>query len=540
MSLMSETEIYLLKDAEAKYRGMFENAVEGIYQSTPDGQFLAVNAALARMYGYERPDELLCQVSDIQSQIYADPDARERFKQQIDRDGFVHDLEYQVRQRNGALIWISESARAVRDENGNVRFYEGFIDNITARKNAEAERARLEKQMLQAQKMEAVGTLAGGIAHDFNNILCAILGYTELALFDPKVEGRTRDNLQSVLKSAQRAQDLIKRILTFSRPRETERRPLKLSGIIQEAVKLLHATLPSSIEIRVSIRTNEDVVIADATELHQVIMNLGTNAAHAMKNKGGKLDYDLELTHLDATEAAALSLQPGPFLQLTVRDNGRGMSPEILDRIFEPFFTTKTPNRGTGLGLTLVQKIVQRAQGNLSVKSVENEGTAFHIYLPQSQETIDETDATDHEVLPGHNERILVIDDEVPVLSMMQQRLRQMGYRVVTRADSLAALQAFRAEPARFDLIITDHTMPSMLGSELAERVGDLRPDVPVVLMTGLNQPPNLSESRYASKRAVLRKPIDFVELSHRMRKFLQESKVQAEGKTNGKQKQAA
>jgi PAS domain S-box-containing protein len=540
MSLMSETEIYLLKDAEAKYRGMFENAVEGIYQSTPDGQFLAVNAALARMYGYERPDELLCQVSDIQSQIYADPDARERFKQQIDRDGFVHDLEYQVRQRNGALIWISESARAVRDENGDVRFYEGFIDNITARKNAEAERARLEKQMLQAQKMEAVGTLAGGIAHDFNNILCAILGYTELALFDPKVEGRTRDNLQSVLKSAQRAQDLIKRILTFSRPRETERRPLKLSGIIQEAVKLLHATLPSSIEIRVSIRTNEDVVIADATELHQVIMNLGTNAAHAMKNKGGKLDYDLELTHLDATEAAALSLQPGPFLQLTVRDNGRGMSPEILDRIFEPFFTTKTPNRGTGLGLTLVQKIVQRAQGNLSVKSVENEGTAFHIYLPQSQETIDETDATDHEVLPGHNERILVIDDEVPVLSMMQQRLRQMGYRVVTRADSLAALQAFRAEPARFDLIITDHTMPSMLGSELAERVGDLRPDVPVVLMTGLNQPPNLSESRYASKRAVLRKPIDFVELSHRMRKFLQESKVQAEGKTNGKQKQAA
>lgn len=540
MSLMSETEIYLLKDAEAKYRGMFENAVEGIYQSTPDGQFLAVNAALARMYGYERPDELLCQVSDIQSQIYADPDARERFKQQIDRDGFVHDLEYQVRQRNGALIWISESARAVRDENGDVRFYEGFIDNITARKNAEAERARLEKQMLQAQKMEAVGTLAGGIAHDFNNILCAILGYTELALFDPKVEDRTRDNLQSVLKSAQRAQDLIKRILTFSRPRETERRPLKLSGIIQEAVKLLHATLPSSIEIRVSIRTNEDVVIADATELHQVIMNLGTNAAHAMKNKGGKLDYDLELTHLDATEAAALSLQPGPFLQLTVRDNGRGMSPEILDRIFEPFFTTKTPNRGTGLGLTLVQKIVQRAQGNLSVKSVENEGTAFHIYLPQSQETIDETDATDHEVLPGHNERILVIDDEVPVLSMMQQRLRQMGYRVVTRADSLAALQAFRAEPARFDLIITDHTMPSMLGSELAERVGDLRPDVPVVLMTGLNQPPNLSESRYASKRAVLRKPIDFVELSHRMRKFLQESKVQAEGKTNGKQKQAA
>src|ERR1700743_558703 len=330
---MSDTEFQFLKDAEAKYRGMFENAVEGIYQSTPDGHFLAVNTALARLYGYERAEELLSQVSDIQSQIYADPTFRERFKQQIDRDGFVHDLEYQVRQRSGTIIWISESARAVRDENGEVRFYEGFIDNITARKEAEAERARLEKQMLQAQKMDAVGTLAGGMAHDFNNILCAILGYTELSLFDPKVEGGTRDNLQSILKSAQRAQDLIRRILTFSRPKETERRPLKLSGIIQEAVKLLNATLPSSIKICVSIKTNEDVVVADATEIHQVIMNLGTNAGHAMKSNGGRLDYILELTRLDAAQAAAFSLQPGDYVHLTTRDTGRGMSREVLEKI---------------------------------------------------------------------------------------------------------------------------------------------------------------------------------------------------------------
>lgn len=518
---MSDTELYLLKDAEAKYRGMFENAVEGIYQSTPDGQFLAVNTALARMYGYERPEELLCQVSDIQSQIYADPTFRERFKQQIDRDGFVQDLEYQVRQRNGTVIWISESARAVRDENGDVRFYEGFIDNITARKEAEAERSRLEKQMLQAQKMDAVGTLAGGMAHDFNNILCAILGYTELSLFDPKVEGRTRDNLQSVFKSAQRAQDLIKRILTFSRPKETERNPLKLSAIIYEAVKLLNATLPSSIEICVSIKTNEDVVVADATEMHQIIMNLGTNAGHAMKSGGGKLEYDLELVRLDANQAAALSLQSGPFVHLTVRDSGSGMSREILDRVFEPFFTTKAPGRGTGLGLTLVQKIVTRAEGKISVESEEDKGTAFHIYLPQSKAPVAETDDADHKVLSGKNERILVIDDEIPVLSMMQQRLRHMGYRVVTRADSIEALHTFRQEPAKFDMVITDHTMPSMLGAELAEQVGDLRPEVPVVLMTGLNQPPNFFNSRYASRRAVFQKPIDFVELSHRMRKFL-------------------
>jgi len=242
-----------------------------------------------------------------------------------------------------------------------------------------------------------------------------------------------------------------------------------------------------------------------------------------MKSSGGTLEYTVELVHLDAAQAAALSLPPGPFVHLITRDNGLGMNPEILERIFEPFFTTKAPGRGTGLGLTLVQKIVGRAEGKISVESQEDEGTSFHIYLPQSQKPIPEADSNERKVLPGKNERILIVDDEIPVLSMMQQRLRQMGYRVVTRADSIEALHTFRAEPATFDLIITDHTMPSMLGAELAEQVGHLRPNLPVVLMTGLNQPPNLADSRYAARRAVFQKPIDFVELSHRLRKFLDE-----------------
>lgn len=525
---MSSTEIFLLKDAEAKYRGMFENAVQGIYQSTPDGRYLTVNSALARMYGYDRVEDLLDAVLDIQSQIYVDPALREGFKQQIERDGCVHDLEYQVRQRNGNIIWIAESARAVRDEHGQIRYYEGFIDNITARKEAEAGRARLEKQMLQAQKLEAVGTLAGGIAHDFNNILCAILGYTELSLCDAKVDGRTRDNLQSVFKSAQRAQDLIKRILSFSRPKEMERRPLKLSVIINEAVKLLNASLPSSIEICVSIKTNDDFVVADATEMHQIIMNLGTNAGHAMKTNGGRVEYELEVISLNAEQAAALSLSPGSFVHLVTRDTGRGMSGEVLERIFEPFFTTKAPGRGTGLGLTLVQRIVTRSGGQIRVESQEGRGTTFHIYLPQSEQPTVEAEMEEDTVLPGRNERILVVDDEVPILSMIQQRLRLMGYRVVTRADSVEALRTFRAEPSKFDLIITDHTMPTLLGAELAEQAGDVRPDVPVVLITGLNEPPNISGSRYGARRAVFQKPINFVELSRRLRKLLDAPNGQA------------
>jgi two-component system cell cycle sensor histidine kinase/response regulator CckA len=507
--------------AENKYRGMFENAIEGIYQSTPDGHYLVVNTALAKMYGYERPEELLNLVSDIQSQIYVDSSFRERFKQQMEQYGFVVGLEYQVRRRDGSIIWISESARAVRDEAGAIHHYEGFIDNITDRKHAEAERAKLEKQMLHAQKMEAIGTLAGGMAHDFNNILCAILGYTELALGDSQVKGRTRDNLDMVLKSANRAQDLIKRILTFSRPTDAQHHPLKLDVILKEVVKLLSATLPSSINIHLNVRTDDDVVVADTTEMHQVIMNLGTNAGHAMKAKGGRLEFELETIDLDASSAEALPLPAGSYVHLIVSDTGRGMSPEVLERIFEPFFTTKAPGRGTGLGLTLVQKIVTRSGGYIKVNSRMGEGTIFHLYLPKSKEPPVANPIDKEQIVRGHREQILVVDDEIPVLDMMQQRLRKMGYRVVTRADSREAMKTFRTDSEKFDLVITDHTMPEMQGAELAEEMSAIRPNLPIILMTGLNQPPDLSGSRYAPLRLVFQKPIDFVELSHCLRRFL-------------------
>jgi two-component system cell cycle sensor histidine kinase/response regulator CckA len=517
----SDTSFLRLKAAETRYRGMFENAIEGIYQSTPDGHYLVVNSALAKMYGYERPEELLNQVSDIQSQVYVDSSFRERFKQQMEQNGFVVGLEYQVRRRDGSIIWITESARAVRDEAGAIHHYEGFIDNITGRKNAEAERAKLEKQMLHAQKMEAIGTLAGGMAHDFNNILCAILGYTELALGDAHVRGRTRENLDMVLKSANRARDLIKRILTFSRPTDAQHHPLKLGLILKEVLKLLSATLPSSISIHASIRTDNDVVVADATEMHQVIMNLGTNAGHAMKAKGGRLEFELETLELDAGPAQTLSLPAGSYVHLIVSDTGRGMSPEVLERIFEPFFTTKAPGRGTGLGLTLVQKIVNRSGGHIRVNSHVGEGTTFHLYLPESKEPPAANPADKNEIMRGQQEQILVVDDEIPVLDMMQQRLRKMGYRVTTRADSREAMKTFRADSNKFDLVITDHTMPDLQGAELAEEMSAVRPNLPIILMTGLNQPPDLSRSRYAPLRFVFQKPIDFIELSHCMRRFL-------------------
>jgi PAS domain S-box-containing protein len=510
-----------LENSEAKYRGMFENAVEGIYQSTPDGRYLTVNTALARMYGYDQPGELLREVSDIQNQIYVDPGLRQEFQREIELTGFVDSREYQVRRRDGKIIWISESARVVRGPEGAVLYYEGFIDDITARKDAEAARTRLEKQMVQAQKMEAVGTLAGGIAHDFNNILCAMVGFTELVLAERTVKGAARENLEAVLHSTSRATDLVKRILTFSRRTETDRRPLRLGEIIKECVKLLNASLPSYIQINPAYHTSDDIVMADVTEMHQVIMNLGSNAAHAMRPKGGRLDFELEAVDLPAVAAAALSLPAGPYLSLVVRDTGHGMSRAVMENIFDPFFTTKPVGQGTGLGLTLVHKIVSGSGGHIAVESQVGRGTTFRIHLPRLAQSVLAAQPDQKEIRPGNHERILVVDDEIPILMMMQQRLRKLGYRVMTRADSLGALDAFRAEPEKFSLVITDHTMPGLQGADLAEKLGEIRADIPVILMTGLNHPPDLTGSRHARHRTVVQKPINFVELSRQMRDFL-------------------
>ncbi len=511
-----------LLDAEEKYRGMFENAVEGIYQSTPDGRYLAVNPALARMYGYEFPAEMLNQVSDIQNQIYVDPAFRERFKREVEQSDLVRGLEYQVRRRDGSVIWISERARVVRDAKGDVRYYEGFIDDITQRKQAEADRARLEKQVVQTQKMEAMGTLAGGIAHDFNNILCAMRGLTELALGDTLLAGLTRKNLESVLKSADRAKDLIKQILTFSRRGETKHLAMRLGGILKECAKLLNATLPSSIGVESAVETEEDIVMADPTEMHQVIMNLGTNAAHAMRRSGGRLEFNLRAAELSPGEAAQMPpLRAGPVLCLAVRDTGHGMSREVLESIFDPFFTTKPAGEGTGLGLTLVQRIVAGSGGFITVESEEGAGTIFLVYLPRLPKAVVTPTPGRYRLLPGRREWILIVDDEISILGMMQQHLRRMGYRVITRAVSEEALETIRAAPGKYSLVITDHTMPCMQGAELAEKLGEICPRLPVILMTGLNSPPDFAGSAHAFRRAVVKKPIDFFELSHRMRHLL-------------------
>jgi PAS domain S-box-containing protein len=372
-----------LRATERKYRGFFENSIEGAYQSSAEGQYLSVNPALARLYGYASPAEMMAAVGNIARDVYVDATMRQRFREMIERDGEVRNLEYQVRQRTGEVIWISESARVARNRRGQVVYYEGTIRDITARKRAEAEAARLEHQLLQLQKMEAIGTLASGIAHDFNNILGGIMGYVELAQDDVPALTPAASHLHEVMGALHRARQVVRQILTFSRQSPPQRQRIRLGTIVEEVVLLLRATLPSTIAIRQEIAADRDEAVADPAQIHQVLLNLGTNAGHAMAARGGSMLIRLESVHLgDPGPAPLLNLASGPYLRLSVQDTGHGIRPEILRRIFEPFFTTKPVGEGTGLGLSVVHGIVKSHGGDIHAESTPGVGTTFHVYLP--------------------------------------------------------------------------------------------------------------------------------------------------------------
>jgi signal transduction histidine kinase len=367
-------------------------------------------------------------------------------------------------------------------------------------------RKRLEVQLRQAQKMEAIGTLAGGIAHDFNNILTAILGYTELALDDIRQDSAVWRYLQEVHKAGQRAKTLVQQILTFSRRTEQARKPVPLALLVEEALALLRPSLPSTIEIRQRL-TDAGTVLADATQIHQVLLNLCSNAAYAMRETGGVLEIGLELAQVDdRVRTQHPELLAGSYICLTVTDTGHGIQPEIAERIFEPFFTTKAPGEGTGMGLALVHGIVASHGGAVTVASSVGQGTTVTVYLPHIDVSADGKTAH-QETLPTGAERVLFVDDEVVLTDLGQAMLMRLGYDVVVCTSSLEALEVFRLAPQRFDLVITDQTMPQMTGARLAQELRRLRPDIPIILCTGFSQDIDAERTRELGIDMVLMKP---------------------------------
>ncbi|MCK5340137.1 MAG: response regulator, partial [Desulfobulbaceae bacterium] len=380
----------------------------------------------------------------------------------------------------------------------------------------------------QAQKMEAVGTLAGGIAHDFNNILAIIMGFSELALLKLPEESNAKEDMKRVFDAGIRAREMIKQILTFSRQRKFELEPLYLHLVLKESLKLLRASIPSTIEIQEDIETKNDTVLADLTHMQQMIMNLVTNAYHAMREKGGVLSIRLFPVAMDPekVEAQGLVLEPGKYLQLDVGDTGEGMGKRVMDRIFEPYFTTKDIGKGTGMGLAIVHGIVMNHGGDIAVESEPGKGTVFHVYLPLCEKSsVKEVEERQGDALPTGKESLLVVDDEEHLLEMEKQMLIGLGYKVTAMNDSEEALKRFIVTPDAFDLVITDMTMPHMNGVELVRKLFAVKPELPVILCTGYSELINEQKAKMLGIREYMMKPVVLEKMARVVRKALDEGK---------------
>lgn len=390
------------------------------------------------------------------------------------------------------------------------------------KRSVENQRNKLEEQLWQAQKMEAIGTLAGGIAHDFNNILTAIIGYSELAERELETLPDTRRKVGEVIKAGNRAKELVQHILTFSRQKEQERKPLEIHLIINEALKLLRASTPSTIEFRQSISKDCGNVFANPSQIHQVVMNLCTNAYHAMTERGGTLTVSLAPARLSRGELKGEDNPPGEYVHLSVRDTGAGIPPAIIDKIFNPYFTTKAQGVGTGLGLSLVLGIVKSHAGFLTVRTDMGKGTVFDIYFPRSQEDLGLAAVTGgEEVLPRGTENLLVVDDEMIIVQFSKEILEGLGYQVTAVQHSLEALNIFKSQPDKFAMVITDMTMPKMTGTQLSQELLKIRPDLPIILCTGHSDMVNSEIAGEIGIREYRVKPISGVELAHLIRKHL-------------------
>ena len=386
-----------------------------------------------------------------------------------------------------------------------------------------SERERIQEQLRQAQKMEAIGTLAGGIAHDFNNILAAIIGFTEMAADDVSDRPEVEQNLKRVLRSAIRARDLVKQILTFSRKTNYQRIPLSLAPLVKETVQLLRASIPATIEIKLANTASSDTVLASPVEVQQVVMNLATNASLAMQEKGGTLE--ISLTDIDFTPDSPVldtDVIPGEYVQLTVKDTGVGMSPDVMKRVFEPFFTTREVGKGTGMGLSVVYGIVKDLEGTVTVESEPGEGSTFRVLLPKAK-TEHEEEQPHTAQIPGGKEHILFVDDEELLAEWGEAALQRLGYQVTVATNSTEALKAFSANPSLFDLVITDHAMPHMAGSQLSSELLKIRPDIPIILCTGHSEIMSREKAKDLGIRNFLMKPLSKQELAEAVRWVLDE-----------------
>ncbi|MGP8330523.1 MAG: PAS domain S-box protein [Methanosarcinaceae archaeon] len=509
-----------LRDSEEKHRTTIENLPLGVLALDQDGVITTANPAFTKIF--DLPSDKVVGKTIINSLSFIQDINLINNLSALTEKSTHFDFESQaVTMPSGKLNYLRIRGIPIQDFQGNTKSFLVVIGDITGRKQAEEEKARLETQLRRSQKLETIGTLAGGIAHDFNNILTPIMGYTDMALSDLAPSNPLCEDLKHILKGANRAKDLVEQILLFSKQVKKERKPLALHLIVKEAIKLLRPSIPSTIEIRQRIDASCDKVLVDATQMHQVIINLCTNAWQAMEENGSMLTIELKQVEVDAATAKLyLNLNEAEYVRLTVIDTGSGMDTATLERIFEPFFTTKPVDKGTGMGLSVVHGIVRGHQGDILVYSEPGKGSTFHVYLPIVKAEV-EAEKKEKETIVGGQESILIIDDEKAVANILKKILERLGYQVDASNSSPEALKIIRQQPDKYDLVISDLTMPNMTGLDLSEKLQQLRSGFPVIIMTGYGDSLTSATQQQYGIKQVIGKPVAMRELALAVREVL-------------------
>jgi PAS domain S-box-containing protein len=501
-------------EAELKKRNVFiETVIDSLpialsVLKWPGGEMMFSNKQVKKLFEWDTKS--ISDLDEVFNKVFPDPVYRESVGKRIisgmqsgDPSQMVWENE-QIITGTGKQKTITVNAIPIYDQNMMIIVSQ---DN-TDRKEYEAERLKLEAQLRQSQKMESIGTLAGGIAHDFNNILFPITGYSEMLLQDLPPDSPLRGNLEKILMSAKRARDIVRQILSFSYQTEKEVKNVEVGLIINEILTLIRSSLPSTIEVGCHIPCRENTVIADPTHIHQIAMNLITNAYHAMEEKGGRLDVSLSQKYLTGGDLTHPSMTPGLYVCLTVSDTGTGIESEILEKIFDPYFTTKGQGKGTGLGLSVVHGIVRSYKGDILVDSRPGNGTTVNVYLPLVNPTGEVRESSSHFELKKGKGRVLLVDDEEDVLCVEHKMLELLGYEVTGQKASQEALTLFRKSPQAFDLIITDMTMPKMTGIQLAREIKKVREDIPIIICSGFSEHIDMKKAGDPELQGFVSKPV--------------------------------
>ncbi len=497
-----------LKESEVKYRSMMQAMDDAVYICSGDFRIEYMNTAMIKRLGYD-----------------ATGDICHKTMHGLDEScpWCVHEKVMSGQSIKAEVVSLKDN-RTYHVSNSPIFHSHGAVSKLTILRDI-TETKKTEERLLQAQKMEAIGSLAGGIAHDLNNILFPISGFSEMLLDEIPSDSHVHENIEQIYKSAKRGSDLVNQILAFSRQSNLQKLPIRIQPILKEVLKLVRATIPKNIEFTSHIAKDCGRVSADPTQIHQIAMNLITNAYHAVGEKSGTINLELKETVCEKDDLHDITMKSGKYACITISDNGAGIDQSLLDKIFEPYFTTKEVGKGTGLGLSVVHGIVKEHGGEIRVSSEVAKGTTFDVYLPLLEEAMDSMAAAAARTYPTGAESILLVDDEEPIAQMVKMMLEKLGYRITVRTSSPDALAAFNVNPTKFDLVISDRGMPNMTGEQLARELILIRPDIPIIICTGFSDENDEQRARDLGVKGFLKKPVARGDLAEMVRKVLDESK---------------